>query len=70
MGVMVDLYCASYPAPPVAVTLDSDDTLDVVHGHQQLSFFNAHYVPDARWSQSDINAKRAMLLIRTERGDT
>jgi hypothetical protein len=40
---MVDLYCASYPAPPVAVTLDIDDTVDVVHGHQQLSFFNAHY---------------------------
>jgi hypothetical protein len=43
MGVMVDLYCASYPAPPAAVTLDIDDTLDVVHGHQQLSLFNAHY---------------------------
>ena len=43
MGVMVDLYCASYAAPPIAVTLDIDDTLDVVHGHQQLSFFNAHY---------------------------
>ena len=43
MGVMVDLYCASYAAPPEAVTLDIDDTVDVVHGHQQLSFFNAHY---------------------------
>jgi len=43
MGVMVDLYCASYPAPPDAVTLDIDDTVDVVHGHQQLSLFNAHY---------------------------
>jgi len=43
MAVMVDLYCASYSAPPIAVTLDIDDTLDVVHGHQQLSFFNAHY---------------------------
>jgi hypothetical protein len=40
---MVDLYCASYPRPPVAVTLDIDDTLDVVHGRQQLSLFNAHY---------------------------
>jgi hypothetical protein len=36
-------YCASYPRPPVAVTLDIDDTVDVVHGHQQLSLFNAHY---------------------------
>ena len=24
-------------------TLDIDDTCDVVHGHQQLSLFNAHY---------------------------
>jgi hypothetical protein len=43
MGVMVDLYCASYKTPPEAVTLDIDDTVDVVHGHQQLSLFNAHY---------------------------
>ena len=42
MGVMVDLYC-SYTIPPAAVTLDIDDTVDVVHGHQQLSLFNAHY---------------------------
>jgi hypothetical protein len=40
---MVDLYCASYARPPHAVTLDIDDTVDVVHGHQQLSLFNAHY---------------------------
>jgi hypothetical protein len=40
---MVDLYCASTAAPPRAVTLDIDDTVDVVHGHQQLSLFNAHY---------------------------
>ena len=43
MGVMVDLYCASYTKPPAAATLDIDDTVDVVHGHQQLSLFNAHY---------------------------
>jgi hypothetical protein len=40
---MVDIYCASYPAPPRAVTLDIDDTPDVVHGHQQLALFNGHY---------------------------
>jgi hypothetical protein len=40
---MVDTYCASYKRPPRAVTLDIDDTVDVVHGHQQLSLFNAHY---------------------------
>src|SRR6201993_2297437 len=40
---MIDAYCASYSHPPAAVTLDIDDTVDVVHGHQQLSLFNAHY---------------------------
>jgi len=40
---MIDLYCTSYARPPAAVTLDIDDTCDVVHGHQQLSLFNAHY---------------------------
>ncbi len=43
MRAMVALYCTSYDRPPASVTLDIDDTLDVVHGHQQLSMFNAHY---------------------------
>ena len=43
MRAMVDLYCASYPGPPAAVTLDIDDTVDVVHGRQQLSLSNAHH---------------------------
>jgi hypothetical protein len=41
-GVLIDLYCDRYAAPPQAVTLDIDDTCDVAHGHQQLSPFNAH----------------------------
>jgi hypothetical protein len=40
---MIDLYCRSYAKPPEAVTLDVDDTCDVVHGNQQLALFNAHY---------------------------
>ncbi len=40
---MIDRYCARYARPPEAVTLDIDDTVDVVHGHQQLVLFNAHY---------------------------
>jgi len=40
---MIDLYCASYVRPPAAVTLDIDDTPDIVHGHQELSLFNSHY---------------------------
>jgi hypothetical protein len=41
--VMLDIYCASYDTPPAAITLDIDDTCDIVHGHQQLSLFNAFY---------------------------
>ena len=40
---LVDLWMASYATAPSRVTLDIDDTCDVVHGHQQLSLFNAHY---------------------------
>jgi hypothetical protein len=40
---MVALWCNSYRRPPQAITLDIDDTADTVHGHQQLSLFNAHY---------------------------
>jgi hypothetical protein len=40
---MIDIYCASYPRPPREVTLDIDDTCDVVHGAQQLSLFNTHH---------------------------
>jgi hypothetical protein len=43
MVAMIGVYCASYPAPPAAVTLDIDDTCDVVHGYQQLSFWNGHH---------------------------
>jgi hypothetical protein len=43
MAAMIGIYCASYPAEPKAVTLDIDDTCDVVHGYQQLSFWNGHY---------------------------
>jgi len=40
---LVDQWMASYATPPARVTLDIDDSCDVVHGHQQLSLFNAHY---------------------------
>jgi hypothetical protein len=40
---MVDAWCASYADEPEAVTLDIDDTVDVVHGGQQLSLFHAHH---------------------------
>jgi len=43
MRALVAQYCASYDRPPASVTLDIDGTLDIVHGHQQLSMFNAHY---------------------------
>jgi hypothetical protein len=40
---MVDLWCKSYRQPPKAITCDVDDTADTVHGHQQLSLFNAFH---------------------------
>lgn len=40
---LVDAWMDSYPCEPAFITLDIDDTCDVVHGHQQLSLFNAHY---------------------------
>ena len=40
---MVDLWCKRYRRPPKAITLDIDDTDNVVHGHQQLSLFNAYH---------------------------
>lgn len=43
MHTMIGIYCASYAREPKAVTLDIDDTCDVVHGYQQLSFWNGHH---------------------------
>jgi hypothetical protein len=40
---LVDQWMVSYEEEPASVILDIDDTCDVVHGHQQLSLFNAHY---------------------------
>ena len=43
MAAMVDQFCASYRRQPASIVLDIDDTCDTVHGHQQLSLFNAYY---------------------------
>ncbi|CEF49382.1 unnamed protein product [uncultured bacterium] len=43
MAAMIDQFCASYRRPPASIVLDIDDTFDAVHGHQQMSLFNAHY---------------------------
>jgi hypothetical protein len=40
---MVDIYCASHPRPPTAITLDIDDTFDAAHGQQQLTFWNGFH---------------------------
>jgi hypothetical protein len=45
-AALIDQFCASFATPPAEITLDIDDTLDEVHGGQQLSFWNAHH--DAR----------------------
>src|SRR4029453_12176465 len=43
MAAMVNQFCDSYRRAPSSIPLDIDDTFDAVHGHQQLSLFNAHY---------------------------
>lgn len=42
-AALIDQFCASFPTPPAEITLDIDDTPDIVHGGQQLSFWNAHH---------------------------
>ena len=42
-AALVDIFCRSFRSPPAAITLDIDETCDAVHGHQQLSLFNAFY---------------------------
>jgi hypothetical protein len=61
--VLVDVYCSSYASPPAAVTLDIDDTCDVVHGQQQLSLFNAHHTPGPN---SLTLAQKSVLLDLTD----
>jgi hypothetical protein len=43
MNAMVDLFCDSFAEVPRRILLDIDDTLDRVHGGQQLSLFHAHH---------------------------
>jgi hypothetical protein len=43
MRAPVDQFCGGYGRRPKELVLDIDDTFDAVHGHQQRSFFNAHY---------------------------
>jgi hypothetical protein len=38
----VDHFIASYETAPEMIVLDMDPTADHAHGHQQLTFFNAH----------------------------
>src|SRR5271169_4701592 len=39
----IDIWCRSYAKPPASVMLDIDDTPDIVHGHQEMAVWNAHY---------------------------
>jgi len=38
----IDHFLASYETAPEMIVLDMDPTADHAHGHQQLTFFNAH----------------------------
>jgi Transposase DDE domain group 1 len=43
MAALVELFCDSFAQVPRRIVLDIDDTLDRVHGRQQLGVFHAHY---------------------------
>jgi len=43
MDAIIDLFCDSFDQVPRRILLDIDDTLDRVHGGQQLSLFHAHH---------------------------
>ncbi len=60
---LVDAWMDSYPREPESVTLDIDDTCDVVHGYQQLSLFNAHY--DERCFLGGGNRRFRPLVVRS-----
>jgi hypothetical protein len=57
---IVDIYCASYCRPPAAVTQDIDDTVDVLHGHQQLSLF-ARQAADLRAAGRQTGLERQLM---------
>ncbi len=66
--VRVDIYCASDSVPPAAVTLDIDETVDVVRGGQQLSFWNGHcgercFLPPHVYDTA--TGRPAAMLLRT-----
>jgi len=63
---LVDQWTVSYEREPASVTLDIDDTCDVVHGHQQLSLLNAHY--DERCFRSISTTPREAALSRSSCG--
>ena len=43
IDAMIELFCDSFDQVPRRILLDIDDTLDRVHGGQQLSLFHAHH---------------------------
>jgi hypothetical protein len=62
---LIDQWMESYATPPDGVVLDIDDTCDVVHGHQQLSLFNAHYrIASRKKLPSAFVASPKMLPVR------
>jgi hypothetical protein len=59
-GALVDLWLTSYAAPPASVTLDIDDTVDVVHGHQQRRSSTAIMTSAASCRSTSMMPRRAV----------
>ena len=43
---LIDIWCASYTTSPGTVTLDIDDTVDIVHGHYDERCFLPIHIYD------------------------
>jgi len=58
-AALPDQFCVSFATPPAEITLDIDDTVDEVHGGQQLSFWNALFTTAAASCRSTSTTSRA-----------
>src|SRR3984957_20050860 len=61
---LVDAWMDSYPCEPASITLDIDDTCDVVHGHQQLSLSTLIMTNAASCRSTSMTRRRAVRIRR------
>lgn len=66
---LIDQFCLSFQKPLAAITLDIDDTVDEVHGGQQLAFWNAHSAcPSEGWGLPLLSADPCLACRKRQAG--